>query len=153
MYADVQWTDDSLEGQSEDKYANEENGTPNSASVEEDSYNELYAKILNDVRKEIEMLKGDRDRKGKDMDRAKLLRLISEYKEFKRNNIQHYRFKSASSAAMFGKVSIFTSISNLTNLTPKGRNSNQLFTWCRYTLTRLPLTTLKETRRSRQRLS
>ena len=52
-----------------------------------------------------EQMKGNRDRKGALMDRVKLFRLISEYKEFKRSNVQHFKFKSASSSTIFGKVS------------------------------------------------
>ena len=58
-----------------------------------------------DVRKEIELVKGNsKDKKGKDLDVSKLQSLISEYKDFKKNNVQHFRFNSASIDAMFGKV-------------------------------------------------
>ena len=88
IYADVQWKDESLEGQAD------------------------------------EHMKGNRDRKGALMDRVKFFRLISEYKEFKRNNVQHFKFKSASRSTMFGKVSKFTSNQILLNLSGRaGVNS------------------------------
>ena len=37
------------------------------------------------------------------MDKDKYLTLISEYKRFKMNNVQHFRFNSAANSADFGK--------------------------------------------------
>ena len=39
--------------------------------------------------------------KGDNLDRKKLKKLISEYKQFKKNQVQHFRFDSA--ATRFGK--------------------------------------------------
>ena len=43
--------------------------------------------------------------KGKNLDRKMVvLKLISEYKEFKRTHVQHFRFNSEASATMFGNI-------------------------------------------------
>ena len=49
----------------------------------------------------MEMMKG---KKSADLDKMDLLRLISEYKEFKRTHVQHFRFNSEASTSMFGKL-------------------------------------------------
>ena len=49
----------------------------------------------------MEMMKG---KNSADLDKMDLLRLISEYKEFKRTHVQHFRFNSEASTAMFGKL-------------------------------------------------
>ena len=50
--------------------------------------------------------KRTKNRNGKDMGTMKMLKLISEYKEFKRNAVQHFRFDSASRSQTFGKMLI-----------------------------------------------
>ena len=57
----------------------------------------LYMKIMNDLKK-----KGDNTKTGEEVDR-KFQRLISEYKNFKRTHVQHFRFNSASNQTAFGK--------------------------------------------------
>ena len=49
-----------------------------------------------------EMLKGGK--KGDGLDRQKLKKLISEYKLFKKNQVQHFRFDSAAHSTWFGKL-------------------------------------------------
>ena len=48
----------------------------------------------------MEMMK---DKNLEEMERVDLLKLISEYKEFKRAHVQHFRFNSEASTEMFGK--------------------------------------------------
>ena len=50
--------------------------------------------------------KRTKNRNGKDMGTMKMLKLISEYKEFKRNAVQHFRFNSTSRSQSFGKMLI-----------------------------------------------
>ena len=50
--------------------------------------------------------KRTKNRNGKDMGTMKMLRLISEYKEFKRNAVQNFRFNSTSRSRSFGKMLI-----------------------------------------------
>ena len=57
----------------------------------------LYMKIMNDLKK-----KGNNIKTGEEVDRMKFRRLISEYKKFKRDQIQHFRFNSASNQTAFG---------------------------------------------------
>ena len=49
----------------------------------------------------MEMMKS---KNSEELDKMGLLRLISEYKEFKRTHVQHFRFNSEASTAMFGKL-------------------------------------------------
>ena len=48
----------------------------------------------------MEMMK---DKNLEERERMDLLKLISEYKEFKRAHVQHFRFNSEASTSMFGK--------------------------------------------------
>ena len=63
--------------------------------------NEMTRLVYKSLKKEIEMLKGDK--KGEELDRQKLKKLMSEYKQFKRNQVQHFRFDSAATSPSFGK--------------------------------------------------
>ena len=57
--------------------------------------------VYKNLKKEIEMLKGGK--KAGELDRQKLKKLISEYKQFKKNQVQHFRFDSAATSTGFGK--------------------------------------------------
>ena len=50
--------------------------------------------------KPMEMMKG---KNREELGRMGLMRLISEYKEFKRTHVQHFRFDSEANTTMFGK--------------------------------------------------
>ena len=60
---------------------------------------------------DVEWVKGEEPMammKGKnleDLEKIDILRLISEYKEFKRTHVQHFRFNSEASATIFGNLS------------------------------------------------
>ena len=62
---------------------------------------ELYVKLVKDLEKKMELTKGDNT--GEEVDKMKFQKLIAEYKNFKRNNVQHFRFYSESSQTTFGR--------------------------------------------------
>ena len=85
---------------------------------ESESHNEIDEEILDkkivkrfakmelmyyDLKKEMELMKG---RKGDEIDKDKYLTLITKYKNFKKKNVQHFRFNSNSSN--FGKSECFS---------------------------------------------
>ena len=72
-----------------------------SSKTEEMLYKKLYGKMMNDLEKK--MTKGDNIKTGEEVDRLKFRRLIGEYKNFKRNRVQHFRFNSASNQTSFGQ--------------------------------------------------
>ena len=63
---------------------------------EEKLFKELYAKLRNDFERKMKQTEGSNRKTDKEIDRIKFQRLVAEYKNFKRNNVQHYRFNSAS---------------------------------------------------------
>ena len=68
------------------------------SKLEENLYRELYAKLKNDFEMKIQ-----KPKTGEEVDRMKFQRLIAEYKKFKRNHVQHFRFNSSSNHSAFGK--------------------------------------------------
>ena len=111
-----------------------------------------FGKVYNTLKKEIEMIKGSISKNGAELDRQKYKKLISEYRQFKKVKVQHFRFNSAAHATTFGNLIPILVDANQIN--SQERNSHrQFFSWCRSTLTQEPLTTLRETRRSRRRPS
>ena len=77
-----------------------------SRKAEEVLYKKLYRKVMNDLKKK--MTKGDNIKTGEEVDRMKFQRLIGEYKNFKRNRVQHFRFNSASNQTAFGQFETIT---------------------------------------------
>ena len=77
-----------------------------SSKTEEMLYKKLYGKMMNDLEKK--MTKGDNIKTGEEVDRLKFRRLIGEYKNFKRNRVQHFRFNSASNQTAFGQFETIT---------------------------------------------
>ena len=65
---------------------------------EEKLFKELYAKLRNDFERKMKQTEGSNRKTDKEIDRIKFQRLVAEYKNFKRNNVQHYRFNSASNS-------------------------------------------------------
>ena len=57
--------------------------------------------VYQNLKKKIEMNKGGK--KGDELDRQKLKKLMSEYKQFKKNQVKHFRFDSAAHSTSFGK--------------------------------------------------
>ena len=56
------------------------------------------AKMFNDLKKEL--MKGKR---GDELEKKKYVKLVSEYEKFKKNNVQHFKFSSASNKTAFGQ--------------------------------------------------
>ena len=65
-----------------------------------DSYDQDLLRLLF---KEIGTIKGSISKNRDELDRQKYMKLISEYKQFKKNKVQHFRFDSAAHATTFGK--------------------------------------------------
>ena len=87
IYADVQWEENIEED--EDELGNKFSGT--------------YKKLYKTLKQEIQTIKGSVSKNGNELDRKKYMKLISEYRQFKRNKVQHFRFDSAAQATTFGK--------------------------------------------------
>ena len=71
-----------------------------SSKTEEVLYKKLYRKMMNGLKKKAQLTLGGG---GQEVDRLKFQRLIAEYKDFKRNHVQHFRFNSASNQTAFGQ--------------------------------------------------
>ena len=56
------------------------------------------------VFKEIGTIKGSISKNRDELDRQKYMKLISEYRQFKKNEVQHFRFDSAAHTTAFGKL-------------------------------------------------
>ena len=67
-------------------------------SILEVRFARIY-KTIQHLQKEIDMIKGKR---GDELDKEKYRRLISEYKEFKKNNVLQFRF-DAKNFTYYGK--------------------------------------------------
>ena len=65
-----------------------------------DMYVDEKTRLVYDILKR-EMMKGDN--KVDELDRQKFKKLMSEYKQFKKNQVQHFRFDSAARSIGFGK--------------------------------------------------
>ena len=92
IYADVQWVENVVEERAEDEVEKEFNGR---------YVDDMTRLVYKNLKKEIEMLKGGK--KAGELDRQKLKKLMSEYKQFKKNQVQHFRFDSAATSTGFGK--------------------------------------------------
>ena len=65
---------------------------------------ELTRLVYKNLKKEMEMIKEKINRKGDGLGQ-KFKKLMSEYKQFKKNQVQHFRFDSAAHSTEFvGKV-------------------------------------------------
>ena len=118
-------------------------------------HREMYNRLKDDLKKELELMKGNIGKRGEELDKKKYMRLMTEYRNFKKHNIRHFRFNSAANSSNFGK---YKSISHqqvfIYSMKFKERSYHpQRSNWCRSTLTLRLLTTLRETRRSRWRPS
>ena len=57
--------------------------------------------LIRNLNQKIEMVKNGWN--GDELDRKKYTKLISEYKQFKKNEVQHFRFSSSEHTTAFGK--------------------------------------------------
>ena len=76
-----------------------------SNSIFEAQFEDVY-KTIHDLQKEMNMIKGKR---GDELDKEKYRRLISEYKEFKKNNVWQFRF-DANNSTNYGKFQFYLNI-------------------------------------------
>ena len=65
-------------------------------------WKELMGLVYKNLKQEIEMVKGGWN--GNELGRKKYLKLISEYRQFKKNEVRHFRFDSVAHAKTFGKL-------------------------------------------------
>ena len=79
-------------------------GEKNKAMTE--LYKEMYERMKEDLQKEMRLMKGNNVQKGEELDKKKYLRLVSEYKKFKKSSCQHFRFNSAPNLTQFSKFQI-----------------------------------------------
>ena len=98
IYADVQWVENVVEAMGEGPVEDEVEVEKKLNGVFMD---EMFMLVYKNLKREIEMLKGGK--KGDELDRQKLKKLMSEYKQFKKNQVHHFRFDSAAHSASFGK--------------------------------------------------
>ena len=94
-YADVQWVENIEEGVEEEDEGNQFQGN--------------FGRVYNTLKREIEMIKGSISKNGDELDRQKYMKLISEYRQFKKIKVQHFRFNSAAHAKTFGKPNLILS--------------------------------------------
>ena len=97
IYADVGWVDEMGENLVEDE---EEISLTGHFGEELKKTRVMYKNL----KKEIEMMKGSISKRGDERDRRKYMKLVSEYQQFKKNEVQHFRFNSAVHATTFGKL-------------------------------------------------
>ena len=93
IYADVQWVENVVEAMGEEPVEDDVEKKLNGVYMDE-----VFMLVYKNLKKEIEMLK--KGKKGDELGH-KFKKLISEYKQFKNNQVQHFRFDSA--ATRFGK--------------------------------------------------
>ena len=62
----------------------------------------VYAHVLWED-DQIMNTEGNKIKRGKEMDKQKFLELIDDYKQFKRENVRHFRFHSIAPSSAFGK--------------------------------------------------
>ena len=92
IYADAEWEENIVEAMEPVEDENEKK----LSSMDADASTMLVYEIL-----KREMIKGGK--KGDNLDRQKLKKLMSEYNQFKKNQVQHFRFDSAARSNSFGK--------------------------------------------------
>ena len=101
-YADVQWVDqivDEMEEFVEDEVEKKISSVPISGTKDA-VWKELTSLVYKKLKQEIEEIKGGWNG---ELDRKKYMKLISEYRQFKKNEVRHFKFNSASQT-IFGKL-------------------------------------------------
>ena len=66
-------------------------------------HKEMFNRLKDDLKKEMELMKSTIGKKGEELDKKKYERLVSEYRNFKKQNVRHLRFNSAGDLSKFGK--------------------------------------------------
>ena len=99
IYADVQWVENVLQAMEEETVDDEVEKEFGGRLVDE-----LTRLVYKNLKKEMEMIKEKINRKGDGLGQ-KFKKLMSEYKQFKKNQVQHFRFDSVAYSSEFvGKV-------------------------------------------------
>ena len=92
-------------GEAEDELA----AVVSNEKIGEDQNTDMFRRLkkmelmYNDLKNEVTMMKSKFGKKGEELDKEKYLKLIAEYKNFKKKNVQHFRFSSAANLSNFGK--------------------------------------------------
>ena len=113
IYADIHWEDGGMgkemEDESDDVDYDEEIGEEvlDTKIVKRITKMEI---MYNDLKKEMDLMKG---KKGEELDKEKFLKLIAEYKNFKKKNVQHFRFSSVANLSNFGKHTYIYNAANV----------------------------------------
>ena len=105
VYADVQWASDPIEEEVEHELVRDEVDLTFEGEVGKDLM-KLHNKMMlmySDLEKKMQLMKENNDQTGEELDKAKFKKLISEYKQFKMENMRHFRFNSTAPTTMFGK--------------------------------------------------
>ena len=106
IYAGIQWVEEGMGiGEAEDELA----AVVSNEKIGEDQNTDMFRRLkkmelmYNDLKNEVTMMKSKFGKKGEELDKEKYLKLIAEYKNFKKKNVQHFRFSSAANLSNFGK--------------------------------------------------
>ena len=147
IYSDVEWRRMLLE---EETVASETENTNQKASELD-----MIRKELADLQVEVNKLKSNGQGKEEEVDKEKFKMMIAEYRKFKAKNVKHFRLNVRANSSSFGEFDLNIYVEFLSNYcVPQVRSFTlQRSNWWRSILTRPPLTTSRETRRSRQRPS
>ena len=100
MYADVQWVEseeelgDEVEDEVEREFSEWEVRGSTNRKVKD-----MTRLVYRNLKRDIGMISKTG---GGELDRQKFKRLISEYKKFKREQVQYFRFDSAASSTRYG---------------------------------------------------
>ena len=101
VYADVHWITDIIKEEVEDEPVEVEVSGEVGEELKKMQKQLVNMKLVyKSLRKEMEESFG---RRGEELDREKYVKLLSEYKSFKKNNVLHFRFNSEANSTMFGK--------------------------------------------------
>ena len=107
VYSDVQWVDEPMEEEMEDGWKGEEAEMSFKGHIEEEALTQIYQRL----NKKMLLMYADleqkirkrNEKKGKELDKEKFKKLITEYKHFKMKNVKHFRFNANATSSSFGK--------------------------------------------------
>ena len=81
---------------------NEEATTDFQGMVGSELHMEMFNRLKDDLKKEMELMKNTIGKKGEELDKKKYKRLVSEYRNFRKQIVQHLRFNDAADSSKFG---------------------------------------------------
>ena len=89
IYTDIQWVEqDTKETREVGSFDEEVKGEF------AEQFNKLNRRLV-ELENKVDLMKCDSGEKGEEVDKEKYKMLITEYKKFKKTNVQHFRFNSA----------------------------------------------------------